>query len=433
MDKIDVFDYIERAAATLDSNLVGFTHAADKLTEFLTSHFGDIDATIGVTSRIKTRDSLKEKILRNNLYREAPADRIVFEMHDIIGVKLECRFFKDEAFLYRKICEVFCVDLGDGMFCPEGKKAIRLNLGAPQPERQKNGYAIYRIDGNVAYAGETYNFELQIKSLVNSFWSEIEHKLIYKNNRLSQFDSIMKEMLDYTHESLSGIDHQLNLIFDRVSNNTISYQQEQLRGMLSLGLNEMYTAIVKVNTGIPVAISDYTEAIVDYLLTASTYTRHIHGDSLFKTVTTNMTKAFVNDDESMSNAIEQINKVSGDNYAGLVVSLMNWVRKIDYSTIAIGEKIKLDVSLDGMPGEIAKIFLKDINDDFYLNTFFHILFSLERGNDEQDFCGYVAYYADKILSNKTQEQLYRTLARLSELPAHKLPLLSTIDALADIK
>lgn len=432
MDKIDVFDYIERAAATLDSNLVGFTHAADKLTEFLTSHFGDIDATIGVTSRIKTRDSLKEKILRNNLYREAPADRIVFEMHDIIGVKLECRFFKDEAFLYQKICEVFCVNLGDGMFCPEGKKAIRLNLGAPQPERQKNGYAIYRIDGKVTYAGETYNFELQIKSLVNSFWSEIEHKLIYKNNRLSQFDSIMKEMLDYTHESLSGIDHQLNLIFDRVSNNTISYQQEQLRGMLSLGLNEMYTAIVKVNTGIPVAISDYTESIVDYLLTASTYTRHIHGDSLFKTVTTNMTKAFI-DDENMENAIEQINKVSGDNYAGLVVNLMNWVRKIDYSTIAIGAKINLDVALDGMPGEIAKIFLRDINNDFYLNTFFHILFSLERGNDEQDFCGYVAYYADKILSDKTQEQLYRTLARLSELPAHKLPLLSTIDALADIK
>ena len=83
MGKIDVFEYIETAAGVLDANLVGFTHAADKLTEFLTARFGDIDATIGVTSRIKTRDSLKEKILRNNLYREAPAERIVFEMHEI--------------------------------------------------------------------------------------------------------------------------------------------------------------------------------------------------------------------------------------------------------------------------------------------------------------------------------------------------------------
>ena len=35
MEKIDVFDYIERAATALDANAVGFAHAADKLTEFL--------------------------------------------------------------------------------------------------------------------------------------------------------------------------------------------------------------------------------------------------------------------------------------------------------------------------------------------------------------------------------------------------------------
>ena len=55
MSKLDVFEYIETAAATLDANLVGFTHAAEKLTEFLTARFGEIDVTIGVTSRIKTR------------------------------------------------------------------------------------------------------------------------------------------------------------------------------------------------------------------------------------------------------------------------------------------------------------------------------------------------------------------------------------------
>ncbi|MDE7106804.1 MAG: hypothetical protein K2O39_00605, partial [Clostridiales bacterium] len=84
MSKLEVFEYIEQAAKVLDDNWVGFSHAADKLTEYLTSKFGDIDATIGVTSRIKTRDSLKEKILRNNLYRETSPFRLVFEMHDII-------------------------------------------------------------------------------------------------------------------------------------------------------------------------------------------------------------------------------------------------------------------------------------------------------------------------------------------------------------
>ena len=193
MEKIDVFDYIERAATALDANAVGFAHAADKLTEFLETTFGEIDATVGVTSRIKSRNSLKEKILRNNLYKDYPAERLVFEMHDIIGVRIECRFFKDEEALYRKILETFSVDAGDGFFSPVGKKAIRLKLDTPQPEKQKNGFNIYRIDGTVAYAGEMYNFELQIKSLVNSFWSEIEHKLIYKNIRFSPADTLMKE------------------------------------------------------------------------------------------------------------------------------------------------------------------------------------------------------------------------------------------------
>lgn len=112
---------------------------------------------------------------------------------------------------------------------------------------------------------------------------------------------------------------------------------------------------------------------------------------------------------------------------------MSWIRDIDYSTIAIGEKIELDADTEGMYGEVAKIFLKDINSDFYLNTFFHILFSLERGTDAEDFADYIRYYTDRILAGKTQEQLYRTLARLSELPAHKLPLCETIAALRSIK
>lgn len=425
MSKLEIFDYIERAAAVLDENLVGFTHAADKLTEYLTAKFGDIDATIGVTYRIKTRDSLKEKILRNNLYRDTSPERLVYEMHDIIGVKIECRFFKDEAYLFDKVREVFCVDLGDGMFCPEGKKAIRLKLGTPQPEYQKNGYAIYRIDGNVTYAGESYNFELQIKSLVNSFWSEIEHKLIYKNNRLNQFDTLMKEMLNYTHESLSGIDHQLNLIFNRLSGNAIVNQEEQLKNMLALGLNEMFTTIVKANTGISVGITEYTDAIVEYLTTASSYTNDMGGESLLKTLKEKI--------DGVTSAPERNIVMSEDNYTGLFVSLMKWLREIDYSTIAIGEDITLSAKLDNTYEEVAKLFVRDINNDFYLNTFFHIYFSLERGTDDEDFVDYIHYYTDAIMAGKTQHQIYRTLARLSELPANKLPLLDTMEMLKNIR
>lgn len=415
MERIDVFDYIERACAVLDENASGFAHAADRLTEFLQNTFGGIDATVGVTSRIKTRDSLKEKILRNNLYKEYEAERLVFEMHDIIGVRLECRFFKDEDFLYAKIREVFDVEIGDGLYAPGGKKAIRLKLDAPQPEKQKNGFNIYRIDGSVIYAGECYNFELQIKSLVNSFWSEIEHKLIYKNSRYNQFDSLMKDLLNSIHESLTGVDHQLNLIFDRFAGNSFDNQQTQLENLFALGLNEIYTAIVRANTGISVSISEYSEAIVKYLLTSSSYIKQAGGAPA----------SFVRHMMSPERA-------DGDTaYSSVLISLMEWMRGVDYSSIAIGEKIELaPVKTDS--DEVARVFLQNINSDFYLNTFFHIFFSLERGDDEQDFTDYINYYASRILDGKTQEQRYRTLAALGEVAAHKLPLEDTVRTLAEV-
>ncbi len=422
MEKISVFDYIDKAANVLDANAVGFAHAADKLTEYLENTFGGIDATVAVTSRIKTRDSVKEKILRNSLYREFPAERLVFEMHDIIGVRIECRFFKDEEFLYRKIRETFCVDAGDGYFSPVGKKAVRLKLDTPQPERQKNGFDIYRIDGIVAYAGENYNFELQIKSLVNSFWSEIEHKLIYKNIKYSPADTLMKELLNSIHESLTGVDHQLNLIFDRINGNSLVYQQAQLENMLTLGLNEVYTAIVKSKTGVDVSISEYSEAVVIYLLTASSYVRNMSGVPLKKLVRNGIAGTNADDDNDDDDDA---------NYSGLLVSLMEWMRNVDYGSIAIGERIELDMPTD-VDAEVCKVFYNNLNDDFYLNTFFHIFFSLERGDDSADFADYILYYTDRIMRGKTQEQIYRTLARLCEVPPHKLPLESTIRMLESI-
>lgn len=421
MEQIPIFSYIEKACATLDENANGFLHAADKLTEYLESVFGDIDATVGITSRIKTRDSLKEKILRNHLYNQHDAERVVFEMHDIIGVRIECRFFKDEEYLYRKICETFSVDCGDGTFTPPNKKAIRLKLDTPQPEKQKNGFNIYRIDGSVTYANESYNFELQIKSLVNSFWSEIEHKLIYKNIRYNQTDNLMKELLNSIHESLSGVDHQLNLIFDRFTDNAIVNQQAQLEKMLTLALTEMFTAIVKSRTGISVSITKYSEAVVKYLLTASSYMKNARsGMPLTKII---------------KNGISQTPEPETDddyNYSNVLISLMDWLRNIDYDSITIGKSHEV-TPLDGIDGEVSRVFMRSMNDDFYLNTFFHIFFSIERGTDDEDFHDYIKYYASRILDGKTQEQTYRTLAELGEIPPYKLPLEDTINHLANIK
>lgn len=43
-------------------------------------------------------------------------------------------------------------------------------------QKQKNGFKIYRIDGIITDTNTDLPFELQIKSLVNTFWGEIDIK-----------------------------------------------------------------------------------------------------------------------------------------------------------------------------------------------------------------------------------------------------------------
>ncbi len=238
-----------------------------------------------------------------------------------------------------------------------------------------------------------------------------------------------------------GIDHQLTLIFERVTSNRVESQLVQLENMLTLGLNEMYTAIIKAHTGITVSLSEYSEAIVTYLLTASSYLSDTRGSAIKKLISDSFAGG------AIAAAYDLVMRENGDdddddddddgeeyNYSGLIISLMNWLRTVDYDDIAIGEKIDVEFE-DGEPAEklVADVFVKNINTDFFLNTYFHIFFSIERGTDGEDFADYIRYYTARIMRDKTQEQTYRTLAALSDLPAQKLPLEETIKMLEEIK
>lgn len=62
-------------------------------------------------------------------------------------------------------------------------------------KNKKNGFEIYRIDGVYEYNDQLFNFELQIKSLVNVFWGEIEHKIIYKKTIIIPYGIVFLKIL----------------------------------------------------------------------------------------------------------------------------------------------------------------------------------------------------------------------------------------------
>lgn len=394
--QIDIFDYVERAAASLEENRDALNRMGARITNFLEDMFDEVDETVSVTYRIKTATSLKEKIVRNAMYKHYEADKLVYEASDTIGVRLECRFLDDEKLLYEKLKKLFNVKK-DGVYGVKGRK-IFLKLDAPQPEQQKNGLEIYRIDGYVLDGDKKYNFELQIKSLVNSFWSEIEHKIIYKNKRFMMIDKFVNELMMSIHSALVNIDKQLHMLFQRCLSTTAVEYKDQVGDTLNLLINEIYSRLVENRTGFPVNIKSYSEAIVGYVLEYSSFTSRA----------------------GMKQAA--MHGISGERYANTVFAVMNRLRKTEFDDFRVGEKIELDFKPEtDLQRAIAEKLLGGMNTDFYVNVFFHIFFNIEVGDDLQDFTSYVKYYEWRIAAGKTAPQLVllRTLVEKSD-PAKML-------------
>lgn len=376
MNKLDVFAYIDTVAAILEEKRDSYNKSAAKISAFLEKSLEDFDSLVGVTYRIKTVPSLKEKILRNGLYKQYAATELVSECSDIAGIRLECRFLDDEKALYERLKEIFCNEAEGGYFYPDVKKHLMLKLGSPQPERMKNNLDIYRIDGYVILGGEKYNYELQIKSLVNSFWSEIEHKIIYKNKRFMLIDDFVNELMSSINENLKNIDRQLNMLFHRCLDSLSSGQVEAAENMLLGLINELYSRLVEDKVGISVNIKPYSHALVKYILEYSS----------FSSAGNRMRKA----EDAEEGAAR---------FGQTLIRFMAWMRTVKFEEIPVGEPITFDHPIayeNEMQEIIGKKFIAEMNGDFFCNTFFHILFSLEVGNDMQDFSTYVRYYEHRI-------------------------------------
>ena len=412
-EKLDVFSYIDTACAVLDSKREGYGKSAARISAYLEKAFENVDSLVGVTYRIKATPSLKEKIIRNNLYKQYSAEELVSACSDIAGIRLECRFLDDEKALFERLEELFCNEDENGYYYPDGHKHLMLKLGSPQPERQKNGLEIYRIDGYVILGGERYNYELQIKSLVNSFWSEIEHKIIYKNKRFMLIDGFVNELMSSINENLKNIDRQLNMLFHHCLDTSQSGQTAAIGNMLLGLINEVFSRLVENKVGVSVNIKPYSQALVKYILEYSSF-------------------ALRRDDK----AYEGFGKERSP-FGQTVVHFMEWMRSVKLNEIPVGSPITFGrpfVYENEMQEIIGKKFIAEINRDFFCNTFFHILFSLEVGNDMQDFSSYLRYYTHRIgAEQKSETGKVRLKYEIEKADPGKLVLESEIERLCAIE
>ncbi len=278
MKKQGLDGFVEKAIEELNDREEEYKKARDvikkELLEICSSEFEGIE----VIGRIKRVDHLREKVIRKNYHiKYENAASFIDDLPDGIGIRIICAFNDDE----QKIVQLLQNRVDDLQ-----KNNIEIDT-SNQPQLQKNGLPIYRMDGRINSDGRTIRFELQVKSQVHNLWGEMEHTLFYKNYDYIISSDIFSSFMLNIYDELAILDgefmtlkrHLIKDIGDRalelrdIAARIISEKYESQIGTItncSIDLREVYAVLADLFIGqssdyriILDRIQDLTKAIND--------------------------------------------------------------------------------------------------------------------------------------------------------------------------
>ncbi len=370
--ELKIFNYAAEVIERLDDMRIDLDIACREIEQYFSKIIAySCDGYLNINSRVKSKDSLKEKILRHDYYNKfKTVDGLYENLSDLIGVRLECRFVEDERTIYKLLKAHFKNEhnIHMGYFYREDNPNILVELDSKQPKEQKNGLNMYRIDGKYLYQDQIINFELQIKSLINIFWSEIEHKIIYKNYNYMIADGFFKDIMRSIKNSLSTIDQQLLLIsneFERGKSNTVETRKSQLEMLLSKAIYDLFAARMKNDIGL----------LVDFRKACDTLVKYVFRD---------------------------VDLETSDIYNGVFLTSLNRMGEIDRKEINFNTELVFEKE-PAFPDEFSQIVgnhIKSmINVEFQWNLFFRILFHIEPEDNTADLEKFILFYKNRICGN----------------------------------
>ena len=126
-------------------------------------------------SRIKSEDSMREKLKRQNL--EETTENALFTIHDAIGVRVVCPFLHD-VYMMRDMLSGL-----EGFETVEEKDYIR--------HAKPNGYRSLHL---ILKAHGLFYAEIQLRTISMDTWAALEHNIRYKRNISGNTELIGREL-----------------------------------------------------------------------------------------------------------------------------------------------------------------------------------------------------------------------------------------------
>lgn len=141
----------------------------------------DRDPIEYVKSRIKTEESMKEKLKRKKL--EINLENALTKIYDSAGIRIVCTFADDVYEVVRMIKKYSDIEIIK-------EKDYIMN---PKDNGYRSYHIIIKMRLNIAGTIHTPYLEIQIRTIAMDFWASLEHQMKYKRNIENQ-KTIVKEL-----------------------------------------------------------------------------------------------------------------------------------------------------------------------------------------------------------------------------------------------
>jgi putative GTP pyrophosphokinase len=122
-----------------------------------------------VKSRVKTPDSIVEKIARKGI-EDPDFDRIREEITDIAGVRVTCSFTADVYRLFDLLTAQDDITV----------RVVKDYIKNPKPNGYKSLHAIIEVPVFLSTGALSVPVEVQFRTIAMDFWASLEHKIYYK-------------------------------------------------------------------------------------------------------------------------------------------------------------------------------------------------------------------------------------------------------------
>lgn len=178
-----------------------------------------------IFSRIKQADKVVEKIFRKpHIFTNKLSFDSLQKMHDAIGVRIIVYFSSQLSLIDRELRNSKYFEI-DREYPPkayfEPEKLMRLGLSHIENNQKESGYTsihyMVRLKESSVHLTQRPVFEIQVRTLAQELWCELEHVLSYKPETRPNFSA--KRRFQILSRNVSVIDEHFNLLYEELIHN----------------------------------------------------------------------------------------------------------------------------------------------------------------------------------------------------------------------